>query len=146
MADITGTNNDDTLSGTGGNDTLDGLGGNDTINGLGGNDRIIGGPGNDTLSGGTGRDNFVFGPGSGSDRILDFSLGQDKILLDERRLVQLDFTGRLGEDTASNSLTNADWEELVLEIPGLDEGELFLSFDDGSTVTIDLNPYSGPTP
>ena len=140
----TDTSGNDRVIGTTGPDTLDGGAGNDTINGLGGNDRITGGSGNDTLSGGTGRDSFVFAPGSGADRILDFSLGQDKILLDGQRITQLDFSGSWGEDTARNSLTNADLEEYALFIPGLDDGEVFIRFGDGSTVSIDLNPYSGP--
>ena len=144
MADITGTNGNDTLSGTAGADTINGGPGNDTINGLGGDDRITGGPGNDTLRGGTGRDAFVFGPGSGSDRILDFSLGQDRIELNGLQLVHLETSLRRGEDTAMESLTNADWEDYGLAIPGLDDGRVFVRFDDGSTVTIDLNSYSGP--
>ena len=144
MADTTGTDSNDTLNGTAGADTLDGRGGNDTINGFGGNDRIIGGPGNDTLSGGTGRDSFVFSRGSGADRILDFSVGQDRIVLDDLGLVQFESTLRWDEDTARNSLTNVDWEDYALVIPGLSEGEIVLRFDDGSTVTVDLNPYSGP--
>ncbi|MDE0157433.1 MAG: calcium-binding protein [Gammaproteobacteria bacterium] len=144
MADITGTNGNDTLSGTAGADTINGGPGNDTINGLGGDDRITGGPGDDTLRGGTGRDAFVFGSGSGSDRILDFSLGQDRIELNGLQLVHLETSLRRGEDTAMESLTNADWEDYGLAIPGLDDGRVFVRFDDGSTVTIDLNSYSGP--
>ena len=131
------------VSGTSGADTLTGSAGNDTINGLGGNDRIIGGPGNDTLRGGTGRDTFVFGPGSGSDRILDFSLGQDRIELNGVQLVRLETSLRWGEDTAMESLETTHWEDFELVIPGLDDGRLFVRFDDGSTVTIDLNSYSG---
>ena len=65
MADINGTNNNDTLTGTGGADTIDGLGGNDTINGLGGDDTLRGGPGADV---------FVFqaSGGNGFDTIADF--------------------------------------------------------------------------
>ena len=65
MADINGTNNNDTLTGTGGADTIDGLGGNDTINGLGGDDTLRGGPGADV---------FVFqaSGGNGFDTIVDF--------------------------------------------------------------------------
>ncbi|MYH69100.1 MAG: hypothetical protein F4147_02965, partial [Gammaproteobacteria bacterium] len=139
----TGTGADDRLSGTAGNDTLDGLGGNDTINGLGGNDRITGGPGDDTLSGGAGSDSFVFGPGSGSDRILDFTLGQDKILLDDLRLVELNYSVRSGQDTETGSVMATDWEDITIVVHGFDEGEAFMRFDDGSTVTIDLDPYCG---
>ena len=65
MADIDGTNNDDTLTGTAGADTINGLGGDDTIDGLGGDD---------TLTGGAGADVFVFqaSGGNGFDTITDF--------------------------------------------------------------------------
>ena len=65
MANIDGTNNNDTLTGTAGADTINGLGGNDTIDGLGGDD---------TLSGGAGADIFVFqaSGGNGFDTITDF--------------------------------------------------------------------------
>lgn len=58
MADIVGTEENDTLSGTSGADTIYGLGGNDIINGNGGDDVIVGGAGADTLSGGGGNDIF----------------------------------------------------------------------------------------
>lgn len=93
----------DRLDGSGGNDTLLGGGGVDTLNGgsgadwlFGGDsadsldggtggDRLFGGFGRDTLTGGTGVDTFVFasssevGLGAASDRILDFTSGQDKL-------------------------------------------------------------------
>lgn len=49
MADILGTDGDDSLTGTDGNDLIRGLSGNDTIRGGLGNDTIDGGPGADTL-------------------------------------------------------------------------------------------------
>ncbi|MEH1847991.1 MAG: calcium-binding protein [Nostoc sp.] len=51
MANIIGTN---------GNDTLLGTNSADTINGLAGNDTITGNQGNDTLTGGGGKDKFVY--------------------------------------------------------------------------------------
>lgn len=58
--------------------------GNDTIDGGAGNDLIIGMGGNDTLSGGAGRDDFQFSVlrgNEGRDRITDFQLGSDRIVL-----------------------------------------------------------------
>lgn len=49
MADISGTQNDDTLFGTSSDDTLSGLGGNDTLFGGFGGDTFYGGPGDDTI-------------------------------------------------------------------------------------------------
>ncbi|MDF5709398.1 MAG: calcium-binding protein [Nostoc sp. S4] len=51
MANIIGTNGNDTLQGTESADTINGKAGNDTITGL---------PGNDTLTGGGGKDIFVY--------------------------------------------------------------------------------------
>jgi Ca2+-binding RTX toxin-like protein len=62
MANIIGTNGNDTLVGTYGPDTIKGLAGNDTIKGNGGND---------TLTGGGGNDEFVYSY-STNDIITDF--------------------------------------------------------------------------
>jgi Ca2+-binding RTX toxin-like protein len=84
-----GRGGNDTLHGGWGNDRVDGGAGNDGVYGQGGNDRISGGPGDDYLagdvgtdivSGGSGADTFaytanggfLFGGGSGIDRITDF--------------------------------------------------------------------------
>jgi Ca2+-binding RTX toxin-like protein len=83
----------------GGDDRIDGGAGNDELVGDGlsigdnaqaGNDVLIGGSGNDTLYGdgsfvsgytgaGGGSDRFIFGVGSGRDRIMDFEVGKDII-------------------------------------------------------------------
>ncbi len=63
MADIIGTN---------GNDTLVGTLSYDTINGLRGNDIIIGQESQDILTGGGGKDIFVFNQGDDTDIITDF--------------------------------------------------------------------------
>ncbi|MFB2837786.1 choice-of-anchor I family protein [Floridanema evergladense] len=69
-----------TINGTSGNDTLIGSSGDDLINGGTGDDLLNGGAGNDTLNGGAGNDTFVISRnGNGTDRIQDFTLGQDKI-------------------------------------------------------------------
>lgn len=68
-----------------GNDTLKGLAGNDTLSGGVGNDRLFGGLGRDTLTGGAGKDAFVFDtkPASSNvDRIVDFSVRDDSLYLD----------------------------------------------------------------
>ncbi|MEH2174780.1 beta strand repeat-containing protein [Nostoc sp.] len=63
MANIIGTNGNDTLVGS--NDA-------DTIKGLAGNDTIIGNKYNDTLTGGDGKDKFVYNFGDDNDIITDF--------------------------------------------------------------------------
>ena len=63
MADINGTDNNDTLTGTEDADTIDGLGGNDSLEGGAGDDRLNGGPGRDLLTGGPGADTLDGGDG-----------------------------------------------------------------------------------
>ncbi|WP_136645058.1 calcium-binding protein [Tabrizicola sp. YIM 78059] len=70
----------DSLFGGVGNDTLVGGDGDDVLNGDAGNDWLFGGSGNDTLTGGAGVDHFVFS--GGQDVIMDFTDGQDRIVLD----------------------------------------------------------------
>ncbi len=50
----------------------------DVVRGEAGDDRLDGGGDNDLLYGGTGSDIFVFTPGSGRDKIMDFE-AQDRI-------------------------------------------------------------------
>jgi Ca2+-binding RTX toxin-like protein len=90
---LVGGKGDDSLWGGAGNDRLYGGEGNDNLwGGMGhdaifggmGNDTIEGGRGNDVLKGGEGADRFIFNPnqkGEGHDRIKDFELGTDKIVL-----------------------------------------------------------------
>jgi serralysin len=65
----------DTLNGGQGNDRLFGGGGNDLVSGDEGADRIVGEAGDDDLYGGTEDDTFYFRPGSGADRVHDFTPG-----------------------------------------------------------------------
>jgi Ca2+-binding RTX toxin-like protein len=67
------------LHGTALDDLIYAGGGNNTLHGGAGNDRLVAGPGFNQLWGGAGADVFVFRPGGGSDRIMDFQRGQDKI-------------------------------------------------------------------
>lgn len=74
-----GGNDDDMLYGGGGRDELNGGRGNDTLSGGTKTDVLIGGEGDDILRGGLGSDVFVFAPNCGSDQIVDFQNGSDKI-------------------------------------------------------------------
>ncbi len=77
---ITGGAGADTLISSGGRDRVDGGAGNDNLDAGIGNDVLIGGFGNDVLRGGDGADVFVYRSGeTGSDTIMDFALGQDRI-------------------------------------------------------------------
>ncbi|BDA83357.1 hypothetical protein Sa4125_08990 [Aureimonas sp. SA4125] len=78
----TGNALDNRIIGNSSANVLMGLDGNDNLFGFAGNDTLNGGRGNDFLTGGTGSDVFVAGPGMGFDRIMDFEVGVDHILLD----------------------------------------------------------------
>jgi len=102
---ITGSVAVNRLDGQGGNDLVTGLGGNDILAGGEGRDRVFGGSGNDSISGGLGRDKlrgdegsdrFIFDTGKvfnsdtiGSDRMIDFKRGEDKIVLDQTTFTQI---------------------------------------------------------
>jgi glucose/arabinose dehydrogenase len=79
---ITGDIGSDLLQGGIGNDMLQGGIGKDSLLGEAGNDVLTGGAGRDILTGGTGRDRFVYKAwGERGDRITDFKLGEDLIVV-----------------------------------------------------------------
>ncbi|MDB9414783.1 hypothetical protein PN446_19935, partial [Microcystis aeruginosa CS-567/02] len=71
-----------TIDGGKGNDTIKGGSGDDLLIGGEGSDSINGGLGNDTLQGGSGQDSFFFGANNGQDRIDDFDIATEKIIID----------------------------------------------------------------
>lgn len=74
---------DDIISGFGGNDTIYASSGNDIAHGGAGNDTIVGGIGLDALTGGIGNDRFFFADDNlGADKITDFVLGLDDLVID----------------------------------------------------------------
>ena len=73
---VYGNLGDDLLFGNLGEDVLSGGQGNDTLSGGQGNDTLNGNLGNDLLSGNLGADRYVFGQGSGTDRVNGFSLAE----------------------------------------------------------------------
>ncbi|MEL7330437.1 MAG: hypothetical protein AAGJ69_11485, partial [Cyanobacteria bacterium J06559_1] len=94
---IFGGNGNDRIGGKSGNDILSGDAGDDFIWGDDGDDIIMGVTGNDTLVGdnfsnGSGSDLFVFGSGDGTDTILDFEVGIDRIGLIAGELTFTDLT------------------------------------------------------
>ena len=95
MARFEGTSGDDRIKGKEGpRNVIHGLGGDDVLLGGNGFDRLVGGHGDDRLYGGRGSDKLAGGPGSdkflftavsdtpadGTDTVLDFESGHDKLL------------------------------------------------------------------
>ncbi|MEO1743095.1 MAG: DVUA0089 family protein, partial [Cyanobacteria bacterium J06629_9] len=113
---IFGGDGNDRIGGKSGNDILSGDAGDDLIYGDAGDDILMGVTGNDILvgdnfSGGTGGDLFVFGTGDGTDTILDFQVGTDRIGLVEGELTFADLT--LTQDGA-NTLLGVGSETLAV--------------------------------
>jgi serralysin len=78
---LTGSAAVNRLGGGAGDDTLTAGAGADRLFGDAGDDILAGEAGDDQLTGGAGADVFVFTPGSGLDRILDFEDGIDRIAI-----------------------------------------------------------------
>ena len=119
-----GLADNDTLIGGGGNDNLVGGDGNDLLIGNSNSDRLSGGNGNDTLNGGIGFDILTGGAGSdrfilrnnqGSDSIVDFRLGRDKLVL----AGDLEF-----EDLTLSGNTIKSGNEILATLIGVNTGNL----------------------
>jgi Ca2+-binding RTX toxin-like protein len=127
---LTGDSFAQTLKGNAGPNVLKGLSGNDKLLGYSGGDILIGGDGQDHLTGGQGHDVFVFDtkPGTGIDRILDFSVKDDTI-----KLVGSVFSGLTpgvllaGAFVRASSATDSD-DRIIY-----DPATGFLSFDPDGT-------------
>lgn len=74
-----GGDGNDKIGGKSGDDALFGEAGDDQLWGDAGDDLLRGGLGNDRLAGGSGSDIFVLAAGEGTDTIVDFAVGIDKI-------------------------------------------------------------------
>ncbi|MEM1281471.1 MAG: calcium-binding protein, partial [Cyanobacteria bacterium P01_H01_bin.152] len=104
---IGGKAGNDILSGDAGDDLIWGDAGDDILMGVTGNDILVG----DNFSDGSGSDLFVFGNGDGTDTILDFEVGTDRIGLVDGELVFTDLT--LTQDGAHTLLGVADSSEVL---------------------------------
>ncbi len=92
IQNLIGTAKADTLTGSEEANRLTGGLGSDMLSGLDGDDQLVGGKGNDSLTGGAGLDTFLFAAGDGSDRITDFTLGEDHLsIAGTRRLADISF-------------------------------------------------------
>ena len=105
---------------TAGPDNLSGSSGADSLSGGTGADTLNGGLGNDTLTGGYGADQFVFNTtldaATNLDRVIDFTHGVDKLLLDQAIFALPVNAGALAADNfASNATGSAlDGDDFVV--------------------------------
>ncbi|HEY6897347.1 MAG TPA: calcium-binding protein, partial [Rhodocyclaceae bacterium] len=105
---ITGGSGNDTLNGLAGNDVLIGGAGNDILSGGNDNDTLIGGSGNDTMTGGAGSDLFVFDTlPPAADKIVDFAVGSDKVVLDDAIFTALSWNGTALSDGQFETVTGS---------------------------------------
>ncbi len=104
MAEIYGTQGDDTIAGTEGDDFINGQSGNDVLSGLGGNDNLQGSDGADIVDGGAGDDTIrvdfdsaadTLTGGAGADRFIISLYGQSSTLLATDRIT--DFSTAAGD-------------------------------------------------
>jgi VCBS repeat-containing protein len=123
-----GGSGNDSLFGGEGRDELYGASGNDTLEGGAGDDLLEGGSGNDIHTGGEGADDFLFSPGSGSDRILDFELGIDRLVLEDgvliRSIAQRDINGDGVMDSIVQFGGTGSGSVSLLSVSGVTAGDL----------------------
>lgn len=125
---IRGNGTHNNLYGMRGDDRLRGFNGEDWLVGGKGDDWIAGGNDDDMLSGGAGRDHFYFsGRRMGTDTIIDFKSGQDKILLEEDTFSAL-FNG-IGDSFVSVRNDRAAYRSSGVIIYSQSSGKLFYNTD-----------------
>ncbi|RAP42123.1 hypothetical protein BYZ73_07145 [Rhodovulum viride] len=78
-----GNGRSNVIAGNAGNNLIDGAWGDDQLCGGAGDDTFRDSPGNDRICGGAGADRFVLDANTGYDRVQDFEVGVDRIVLGE---------------------------------------------------------------
>jgi Ca2+-binding RTX toxin-like protein len=124
---VYGRDLDDDIRGTGFNETFFGGDGDDFLSGGAGNDVLEGGAAGDLLQGGAGSDQFVFhadGFGTG-DQIVDFTRGQDKLVID-RSDFGMAATGNPGFVVGADPLASGTGPQFLFES---DNGRLWYDRD-----------------
>ena len=111
---LDGEAGDDTLAGSAGSDGLEGGAGNDWMDGGAGLDVLYGGKGNDTLIGGADHDQFVFAPGDGADRILDFVAGGGEDAINLQAYVTGGITWAITQVGANTAITMTNGDSITL--------------------------------
>ncbi|MBU4529738.1 MAG: hypothetical protein KUA43_08670 [Hoeflea sp.] len=140
IENLYGSNHDDSLRGDAGNNTIWGANGNDVLYGRDGDDILSGDAGNDTLAGGNGNDRLVGGAGADTfvfntalnastnvDTIVDFSVGIDKIMLEDGIFTALTATGALAASAFHIGASANDANDRIIYNSGT--GALFYDSD-----------------
>lgn len=119
----------DSLLGGDGADNLRGDGGADTLSGGNGLDTLHGGFGNDVLTGGTAADKFVFESAgvANADRITDFAIGIDKIVLDRAAFKAIAADGALSAGSFRAGYSAQDADDRIVYLRST--GQLFYDSD-----------------
>lgn len=117
--DATGAGGDEFILGNRGRNDIAGGAGADRLNGRGGNDRLTGDAGADT---------FIFEPGTGRDRITDYTDGEDRIGLSRLGDIKnfADLEANHMRQTSAGVLIKAGKDEILVEgvlIASLDAGD-----------------------
>ena len=150
---ILGGDGNDSIRGMGGHDVLFGDTGNDTLQGGFGNDILWGGSGNDRLIGdgyfqSGGQDTFVVARSSGTDTIVDFQVGVDRIgLAGDLALEHLEFSQQPAGDTViRDQISGGD----IAILKGVNAGEInsdsFVTSQPDMATKPELGATSTPKP
>jgi len=104
----------DLIIGGDGKDILIGGKGGDVLRGGHGSDIIYGGRGNDGLRGSFGEDQFIFGQFDGDDRVFDFEVGYDSIVILEGHVSQV-------VQSLSDGFLTIGFGETSIRLDGVDQ-------------------------
>ncbi|MDL2209528.1 hypothetical protein LJC26_01835 [Desulfovibrio sp. OttesenSCG-928-O18] len=134
---LRGGSGNDTLYGQGGNDVLFGDSGHDILFGGFGDDILYGGSGNDILNGGSGNDIFAWTAtdrDGGTDIIMDFSVGEDKLRFEDLLPTGNDLSWLLTSGEGSVDEAAGGGMELILG-----DQTVIINFE--GPIEVNLTPY-----